>query len=299
MRYDIEADWILLSTCNYRCSYCFWAEEQLSQRILSLHGKVDRIVDFFNRSGFTWLLHMTGGEPFIFPDFVQLCYGVTRNNFISINTNLSVSTVQKFSDSIDPKRVSFINCALHIQQREKRSGLSDFIRNFHMLQRGGFRSFVSYVMAPSLFERFEKDFQILQSEGILVLPKMMQGALAGRSYPEAYTEAERQAFLEFSLLASSGFCQLQTNGQEEPTINLYLDREFVSKGIPDHRGQLCEAGYRFVRIRENGDIRRCGPQDVLGNIFKGTFQRMTAPSVCNEIECPYFCAKYVLPPMTK
>jgi hypothetical protein len=34
---------------------------------------------------------------------------------------------------------------------------------------------------------------------------------------------------------------------------------------------------------------------VLGNWVTGDFKRRLGPSVCQEIECPYFCAKYAKP----
>jgi len=294
MKYDIEADWVLLSACNYRCDYCFWNEKELNKRI-QLNDSVKSIITFFERSELTWLVHLTGGEPFAFPGFTRLCQGLVGKHFISLNTNLSLPGIDEFKVSIDPKRVSFINCALHIQQREQREGISLFLRRFHSLQKHGFRSFVSYVMVPSLFDRFEDDFCFFKSEGIPLIPKMLQGTFAGEIFPDAYTESQRQLFNNYSLLAEDYYCQIQGDNQEKESINLSLDREFVSNGIPDYRGRLCQAGYKFVRIRENGDIRRCGPADVLGNLLSGIFYWRGTPSVCSEMECPYFCAKYVLP----
>jgi hypothetical protein len=33
MGYDVEADWLLLNTCNYRCTYCFFSAETLSEKL--------------------------------------------------------------------------------------------------------------------------------------------------------------------------------------------------------------------------------------------------------------------------
>ena len=30
-KYDIEADWQLLNTCNYRCEYCFFPDAVLGE----------------------------------------------------------------------------------------------------------------------------------------------------------------------------------------------------------------------------------------------------------------------------
>ena len=32
-RYEIEADWQLSNTCNYRCSYCFFPPEMLGEKL--------------------------------------------------------------------------------------------------------------------------------------------------------------------------------------------------------------------------------------------------------------------------
>ena len=33
MKYDIEADWQLLNTCNYRCAYCFFPPAVLGEKL--------------------------------------------------------------------------------------------------------------------------------------------------------------------------------------------------------------------------------------------------------------------------
>src|SRR6266545_4978012 len=52
--YDIEADWILMSTCNYRCVYCFWNDEALGAKI-SPPARGELLASFFDRSELTWL----------------------------------------------------------------------------------------------------------------------------------------------------------------------------------------------------------------------------------------------------
>ena len=86
MKYDVEADWLLLSSCNYTCSYCYRPVEKLRERV-RVAGSIEDIVGFFNESGLTWLLHITGGEPLVYPQFVELCQELTQEHFISLNSN--------------------------------------------------------------------------------------------------------------------------------------------------------------------------------------------------------------------
>jgi molybdenum cofactor biosynthesis enzyme MoaA len=77
VNYDIEADWHLLYTCNFRCSYCFLPPSVLGQR-LSVFAEPEEWARVFDGSGMTWLLHVTGGEPSVYPGFAALSEALTR-----------------------------------------------------------------------------------------------------------------------------------------------------------------------------------------------------------------------------
>jgi organic radical activating enzyme len=290
----IEADWILLSTCNFRCHYCFWTPNQLSSRIIP-PGSIDEAAQFFDDTQFTWLLHLTGGEPFIYPGFIELCKKLTRHHFISLNTNLSLPGISRFVDCVDPQRVVYVNAGLHALERNRHRGMPIFIENASRLQEKGFRFFISLVMHPDQFYLFDRLFKQFQELEMVLVPKVFQGVYQDKSFPAAYSPEEKRRFKEYSLAAEDLLSKSGEWANTIPTINLSLDRDFIDHGLPDFRGKLCLAGNQFVRIRENGDIRRCGPSDVLGNWVNRSFERRPGPSVCREVECPYFCIKYRLP----
>src|SRR6187402_356769 len=116
MKYDIEADWILLQTCNYRCSYCFAPPEMLGEKLRTF-GTPRQWGDSFDRTGRTWLLHITGGEPSIYPDFVELTEILTARHYISLNTNLTHASLRDFAGRVEPSRVNFINAGFHLEER--------------------------------------------------------------------------------------------------------------------------------------------------------------------------------------
>jgi MoaA/NifB/PqqE/SkfB family radical SAM enzyme len=293
--FDIEADWILMSTCNYRCQYCFWDTEALGRRI-EPPAPVDVLARFFDRSGLTWLLHLTGGEPFHYPDVVELCRLLTERHMISLNTNADSLHVSEFARTVDPARVTFINCGVHLQQRSERRRVDQFIRNVGLLKKAGFYAFISCVMYPPLFSTFPQVWEWWEAQGLPLVPKALQGRHMGRSFPSEYTEEERALFLEYSAKASVALARESARPLFPPTIDPLKDPEIFFGGKLDFRGQPCQAGHHFVRIRENGDIRRCGPRDVIGNVVEGWFERRSGASPCVEIECPYFCHKYRIRP---
>jgi len=197
--HDIEADWVITEACNFNCFYCSINKDQNKfAHNTNKHVPAERIINFVKNSGLKWSIHFTGGEPFIYPDFVKLCKELTNENIININTNLSQQNVVEFSEIIDPRRVSFINCGLHMLEREKNNLLEDFIQKYSILREKKFILFVSYVMHPQLFNRFQKDFEYLKQHGIIISPKAMRGYFEGNKYPEAYSPEERVLFIRYS-----------------------------------------------------------------------------------------------------
>jgi MoaA/NifB/PqqE/SkfB family radical SAM enzyme len=289
--YEVEGDWILFSTCNYRCAYCFWDESALGAKISPI-ASVDRLASFFDRTGLTWLLHLTGGEPFIYPDFARLCSLLTERHFISINTNADSPHVKSFVDTVDPRRVDFVNCGVHERQRVAHRGESRFVHNVRLLREAGFDAFVTCVLSPDLFDLFPQLWQRYFDEGVVVIPKAFRGMYLDRRYPGAYTEAERDLFREYTARAAEHYTDQFARRYEPPTVNPFMDEHLLLHDLPDYRGDLCEAGRSFARIVPDGTIRRCGPDEVIGNILEDRFDRGDGPSPCTTLECPYFCEKY-------
>jgi MoaA/NifB/PqqE/SkfB family radical SAM enzyme len=294
--YDVEGDWILFSTCNYRCAYCFWDEAALGAKIAPI-APVDTLAAYFDRTGLTWLLHLTGGEPFIYPDFVRLCRLLTRRHLISINTNADSPHVRAFVDTVDPARVDFVNCGIHERERLAHRGTDRFVANVTALRAAGFDAFASCVLHPDLVGEFPGIWQRYADAGVVVIPKAFRGAYAGRRYPAGYTAADRELFREYSARAAEFYAAQFARRDEPPTINPFMDGHLFLDELPDYRGDLCAAGRSFVRIVPDGEVRRCGPDDVVGHVLEGWFARRSQAAPCTTLECPYFCEKYrVVPP---
>ena len=135
-KFDVIADWALNKVCNFSCPYCFVPAKEKRETAKKGHD-VQEIVSAFDNSGKIWLVHMSGGEPFLHPDFIGLCKGLTEKHYISVNTNLSSSLVYDFCDHIDPEKVSFVHCSLHIIEREKKNLVNDFMEKVKVAPKGG------------------------------------------------------------------------------------------------------------------------------------------------------------------
>jgi MoaA/NifB/PqqE/SkfB family radical SAM enzyme len=183
-----------LTACNFRCDYCFVARAALGARV-AVHGTNAQWADAFDVGGKTWLLHITGGEPFIYPDFVDLCERLAQKHFLSINSNLSHRSVAAFADAIDPARVHYVHAALHYAERETTTSLQVFVDRVRLLQDRRFNVLVSAVMTPAMVEVFPKVAADLDAQGICLIPKVMRAKYGDRRYPAAYTSAQKGLIL--------------------------------------------------------------------------------------------------------
>lgn len=289
LKYDILADWLLNLYCNFSCPYCFFsADSRLKDSNFTGHENIEQIVDFFDKSGKTWLIHMSGGEPFIHPRFVELCQKLTKKHYISINTNLTLDAVNTFINKIHPDRVAFIHCSLHYSERMKRHSIKLFIDKYHKLQAAGFNAYVTQVFYPPVIPLFQSIVKEFQREHITIRPKSFRGIFNKKQYPLQYTKEERRIFTKYSILADTNEKALATH------VDPNLDRDFI-EGDLSFKGIKCGAGRDFVYIRFNGDIVRCHASSVvMGNIFEGTLDLHKDAQACpfTICPCPYYGLRY-------
>lgn len=289
--YEMECDWHLLWTCNYRCPYCFISPEKLGSK-LKTFATAEEWGTAFDATGKRWLIHMTGGEPTIYPNFAELCETLTARHHISLNSNLSRPAVRELAGRVDPRRVSFINASLHAGERLRRQGFKEFAANARYLRDAGFRVFVTAVATPIVIANFRALAASCIAEGLHLAPKILRTPYEGKTYPWAYTRVQKESLREFIRRARDQYTQAY-EGWPRPSIDVLSDDELLD-GLPNFRGGLCSAGMRFVFMSPEGEVHRCNPaaRSRLGNLLQRTVRFAESPVPCNTSYCVYFCKKY-------
>jgi len=245
-------------SCNFTCNYCYYQHDSSPvQNPLP----AETIRSFLDATGQEWTIGLTGGEPFLYPDFVQLCESLTEQHRIALDTNLSLSKpLQEFVERISPERVQDVYASLHIEEREKRGGIDPFIRNVQLLKNHGFVVKVNYVLHPTLIDRYQRDADTFAKYDIELAPRPFKGTYKGRDYPESYSQRAKNIFAKSS------------DGGKKMLFNF--------KGIP------CNGGHSFIRMEPDGTIFRCaGEKTVLGQL-PGEAELYDGPRPCNVSRCP-------------
>lgn len=284
--YDIRASFKINRKCNFRCPYCFhkklWDKEKKDVDF-------DKSIDFFNKTDKTWFIQLSGGEPFIYPKFIELCKELTKKHFISFNTNLSSPKVNKFIKEVNPNKVGGITCSIQYPELERLNLKQNFIKKIKSLKKAGFHLDTNCVMWPPVLKRVDELFKEFIKEGIYPKPTGFIGIYTNKKYPEAYTEEESKTM--------KNYLNLFHQNQKKPEFilkqkNLNLPKKTITgnlQGSLSFYGIPCYAGKNHIIILQNGDVRKChSDTKILGNIFQNNVKLFNAPVRCNILKCLCF-----------
>jgi len=264
------AAWRITYACNFKCPYCTSGRSPSPEAPgglrNDLYEHIDEVLANFARAQRDWTIAFTGGEPLVYPNFVAICERFAQDYRLYFDTNLSLP-VDDLVAAVPAEKVEQVYASLHVAERIQRNKLDAFVHNVTLLQEHGWPLTVNYVMYPPLIEQFESDHAFFQSLGIELEPKSFKGRYGGKRYPESYSEGERAL------------------------IHKYAPGDSYTRQVPNYIGRTCNAGYRLVRVLEDGSITRCvTDNESLGNVFTGfSLYRQRQP--CRVTRCPCYGPK--------
>lgn len=212
----------------------------------------------------TFKISLTGGEPFLVPNFIEVCRAITKKHYITLFSNLTSSEIKAFSETIDPRQVLEICGSLHIKELERRRLLERYIENFTLLREKGFNVKAQVVAYPDILSKVEKYRLYFKKKGVSIEFLPFRGRYRWKQYPKSYTEQEIEIF---------GFGTSQNSHTD--IIKCFYQR-----------GKICNAGYNVGVAFPSGDIQTCFLiGQSLGNVFtKIEFKK-------NLIKCPFkYCS---------
>jgi len=260
----IKFTWDIHYKCNFRCPYCWfyksWARMSSRNLYLSpdewfVHWK--RIYDRYGETK----IEIVGGEPFIYPNFIELVKRLFSIHLIKITTNLS-GDIERFAKEVNPDRVD-MDLNFHILFID----LETVIKKVLILKKAGFKGGVCYLAYPPQMHKIKSLSERFHSEGINFALAAFWGEYNGRQYPAAYTEEEKEMM--------------------RPYLG-DIDRVTYHLNAQSPKGKLCNAGHTYADIQGDGNTVRCAPlgDKSIGNITREDFRLLDSPLPCEADVCP-------------
>lgn len=265
--YRVFATWNIHYACNYKCSYCHAPKPGHKDVRKAAYIPIDRWIEIwrknYDRYG-TWEILISGGEPFTYPGFMELVIALSKIHIISVCTNLEWD-VEHLVKHIGPDRLR-IETSFHPEFAD----IGVFVKKLKLLRSYGFNPTVNFVPWPPLLEEMRKIKEAIDSTECQLTLQPFIGQFENRSYPQGYTEKERQYFNIFN-----DDCNLKT-------LNFKTTKESDST-----KGKLCRMGQNYVFIHPDGEVSRCCRDHSfsLGNIIDDSFRLLEKPLPCNAENC--------------
>lgn len=256
----------MYSTCNYDCSYCS-GSQGLKEGFGRLGEKenMKRVLKFFKKRG-PWHIGLVGGEPMIYPYFLEFCENLTEDNHkLSIITNLS-KPIDQFISKIKPEDVISINCSL---QPKGEKNVRTFINKVKKLKKAGFSVQVSYVATPERVGHIMGYFKTFKEIDIPFLVQPLIGIYDQKKYPWNYTESEKSLIRKYQLSVAN-ISALENPGGRKTT------------------GKKCKAGFSYLYIdARSGDIFPCQNlrNKIIGNIYNDELILFPKEIICSAKTC--------------
>jgi len=277
--YKLFFTWDIQYACNYRCTYCIVFESGQWDSVLKKKDRepvsAQRWMDIwdgiFDKYG-TAHVHVSGGEPFHYPNFVDIAAHMTRRHTLEADTNLSFN-VNEFIGKVRPGSFRF-SASFHPEFAE----LKPYLLKCRKLKEAGHdfphATFVTWPPHLPMLGDVKKAFSDI---GVTLNVITFRGRYKGKDYPDAFTEEERR------LINEAAGNQIVT----ETYQNWYKGKD---QGSENHSRQavLCHAGQMYAKIHPNGDALRCcfiDERGKMGNLIDGTFELYDEPKICEYRNC--------------
>ena len=218
------------STCNYKCGYCyyawspkatnfFWGQPEDWRRVFKESFGQQNLVFYF-----------AFGEPTLgeaFYNVVQMFEKEPKWR-LRITSNISQPMHRLMDSQLVKEKRLYINASFHPTQVDRET----FLKQLLFLRDHGIEAPVIYVMWPPHLKRFEEDFKLFNEHNFLVHVRRFRGKFQGKTYPDAYTEEERQFIAKYA---------------DDATIKYMMNE----KPIFNRRSY---AGYHFYIVDPSGNI---------------------------------------------
>lgn len=286
-------DWMLNDTCTYDCTYCPSGNKAGKEKWLTLE-LAKRFLDTLESqliSGQPVEVLMTGGEPTIWPKFVELCNYIKDKGWkVSVITNL-VRTLDWWKTHWS--LFSTVTYSYHSETTKD----SDFIKKIEWLDQNASNSqAVKVMMNPAEFNRCQQVFESLSLTDMPIVASPVQRTFGLEKISVLEYTEEQVAWFDVNkyVPTSKDFESLFLRKQsvyDDGTIEDCNPNKIILDNQNSFYGWNCDAGLENVFIDSAGGIygATCKQGGQIGSVqYFNNIKWPTSSIVCNALLCPCF-----------
>jgi radical SAM protein with 4Fe4S-binding SPASM domain len=272
--------WHITDKCNLRCSHCYQADYKESglefQQLLGILDQYEILLSALGGNGTKVhaQINITGGEPFVRNDFLQLLQEIRKRGIpfaILTNGTLIDRETARFLKALSPR---FIQLSLEGTQTRhdaiRGSGnYASVMATLKLLKKTGLRSMVSFTAHRDNFREFPAVADQCRLCGVSRLwsDRLIPLGAADGSDMETLSPQETNHF--FTLMAAKsgkdGFTR-------KAGISMHRALQFLVAGEGSYR---CSAGHELITVMPDGTVFPCRRLPIpAGNLFRSSLTKI-------------------------
>lgn len=270
-----EITWLPLWDCNFRCRYClgWYNTNALKFQPLNTIIKMwDIFLGKIMNSETDVNLTISGGEPTIYPNifqFLQHLINKYPNIHVSLCTNLSFNAVEFLKFNFQDNRIA-LNATFH----PSCMSTENFVENLILLKKYIPYGTVNFVADETNLKKQQDFIKSINDCGIKLNPLFFK----------SFRHEQETEYGNLEVLNSEDEINLVKKIKSEQN----LDSSDYESTKQSSFGKKCTAGYRYIQIFPNGNIRKCSMDSTyLGNIFDEDLNLYQEPQRCKQKICPH------------
>ena len=278
----------LTPCCNMACKMCYVRKTKAEQEAIAPLRTAKEWIELGEQarnSGMLYLL-LTGGEPFVRPDFKEILSGLHKMGFvISINTNgtmIDEETIEWLKET-PPSRFNITLYGASNETYERLcgnpNGFTQTVKAIRLLKEAGFLVKINCSVTLDNVEELEDIFSFAKEEGLFVQassymfpPVRRDESMVGIN--ERFTPEEAAYQTARIVALTSGEEWFLERMQQNAPLELKVDMEEDCPEISEGEGIRCRAGKCSFWITWEGKMLPCGmfPSENAINVFDTGFE---------------------------
>lgn len=296
----------LTSACNLRCGYCYRdASYGRDNRRLSTESLL-AILDALRERGLN-SVELTGGEPFLHPDFSRILeYCTSSFALIGVLTNGTLATTARIRPLLPHKNKLVVSVSLdshrpdvHDRRRGQKGAFERTVKAIRLLASSGLLTRVSMSVDEENWPDIEDTLLFAKS-------------LGASSFVYAPILPFGRGMSDFRFWSAPPTNVIETEAAIHEKYRGFLDLLPESTIARLDQPGACGAGHRVYALDPNGYVRPCvtfatdravlgclateSPEQVFSRALSRRFETLTAPSAESCEDCPWsqFCRNCAL-----